>query len=71
MGLIKKWLGLVNKSGYNVSKLEDYQYEVIEELAKVGIEPYELADVLNISESRARYELNKAKNGTINSKQGK
>ena len=65
---VRKWLGLVKDSKPNVNKLEDYQYEVINELAKVGVESHELADVLNISESRAKYELNKVKNGTTNSK---
>jgi hypothetical protein len=68
MGLIRKWLQLVKDRGPNVSKLEEYQYEVIKHLADIGIEPYQLADVLEISESRARYELNKVKNGTTNSK---
>jgi DNA-binding CsgD family transcriptional regulator len=65
---VRKWLGLAKDSGPNVGKLDDYQYEVIKELASIGVEPYELADVLNISESRAKYELNKVKNGATNSK---
>jgi hypothetical protein len=68
MGLIMEWLQLVKDSRPNVNKLEEYQYEVIKHLADIGIEPYQLADVLDMSESRARYELNKVKNGTTNSK---
>jgi predicted transcriptional regulator len=67
MGL-KNWLGIADKDKNGVSKLEEYQYEVIKELVKEGIEPYQLADLLGISEARAKYELNKAKNGTTNSK---
>ena len=63
-----KWLGLAKDSGPNVSKLDDYQYEVIKKLADIDVQPYELADILGISESRAKYELNKVKNGTTNSK---
>jgi hypothetical protein len=68
MGLIMEWLQLVKDSRPNVNKLEEYQYEVIKHLADIEIEPYQLADVLDMSESRARYELNKVKNGTTNSK---
>jgi hypothetical protein len=68
MGLIMRWLQLVKDRGPNASKLEEYEYEVIKHLAAIEIEPYQLADLLDMSESRARYELNKVKNGTANNK---
>jgi hypothetical protein len=67
MGL-KDWLGIADKDKNGVSKLEEYQYLVIKELVKTNIEPYQLADLLGISEVRAKYELNKAKNGIVDSK---
>jgi predicted transcriptional regulator len=67
MGL-KNWLGIADKDKNGVSKLEEYQYEVIKELAKEGVEPYQLADLLGISEARSKYELNKVKNGIADSK---
>lgn len=64
MGVVREimtWFGSkVDRTG--VQKLDEYEYEVIDKLIKVGcVDPHELADLLGISLSRAQYEIKQSK----------
>lgn len=57
--IIRQWFTKEEKKRYE--KLDDYEYAVIEELVKVDITYWEIAMVLGISDTRAKYEVTQAK----------
>ena len=59
MKLLSKYLTVPRTP---VEPLTDEQKEFIEYAAEVGILPWEVAMALEISETRAKYEINKIRN---------
>lgn len=71
MSWLDRLLGKEDKKKH--MRLDGYEYEIIEALVNISIPPWEIAMALDISETRAAYEVKQAKerikNGPTKSKQ--